>query len=71
MREVWSHWPGRIFLIVIFGSWILAHTVAQFLFESDTVLFGWMPSPIAVGIAIFIVWLVAFGIYLFKYWPYR
>ena len=71
MREVWSHWPGRIFLVVILGSWVLAHTVVQTLFERDTVLFGWMPSPIAVGIGIFIIWLVAFSIYLSRYWPYR
>jgi len=71
MREVWSHWPGRIFLVVVLGYWIFAHTALQFFFGPETVLFGWMPSPIAVGLSIFAVWLVAFVIYLSRYWPYR
>ena len=71
MREIWSHRPGQIFLAVVLGSWLLAHTAVQYLFESDTMLFGWMTSPIIVGVALMLLWLVAFWIYVFKYWPYR
>jgi len=71
MREILSHRPGKIFLVIVLGSWLLAHTAVQYLFEPDTMLFGWMTSPIIVGVALMIIWLVAFWIYIFKYWPYR
>ncbi len=72
MREIAGHWPGRIFLLVLLLSVVvMAVLVAQGITETDVLLFGWMTMPLVLGIGFILVWLVAYLIYFFHFWPYR
>ncbi|AFG37380.1 hypothetical protein [Spirochaeta africana] len=77
MREIAGHWPGRIFLLVLLASIIgMAVVVAQGHTETaegadPVLLFGWMTMPLVIGIVFVLVWLVAYLVYFFKFWPYR
>ncbi len=70
MREILKHTPGRIFLIVLFLSVVGMLFVTRY-FSSNILVFGWMTLPLAAGLVFIFVWLVAYLIYFFKYWPYR
>ena len=77
MTEMMGHWPGRIFLAVLLVSIIaLAGIVAQGHTETPTgeapfLLFGWMTMPLVIGVGFVLVWLIAYLVYFFKFWPYR
>lgn len=70
MREIFRHRPGRIFLIVLLISIIGILWIPKYFFE-PYIFFGWMPLPFLAGIIFALVWLVAYLIYFFKYWPFR
>ena len=70
MREILRHTPGRIFIGILFVSIVGMMFVARY-FSSSILVFGWMTLPLAAGIVFVIVWLVAYLVYFFKYWPYR
>jgi len=72
MREIAGHWPGRIFLLVLALSIIIMGVlVAAGFTEMQVLLFGWMTMPLVLGSAFVIIWLIAYLIYFFKFWPYR
>ena len=77
MLEMTSHKAGKIFLAVLVLSIIaMVVVVGMGLMETPEgsdpiVLFGWITMPLAVGIAFVLVWLVAYLVYFFKFWPYR
>lgn len=70
MREIGRHWPGRIFLIVLLLALIGMFIAPKFFFK-PVVVFGWMPLPYFVGVVFCLVWLVAYLVYFFRFWPYR
>lgn len=77
MREILEHKPGKIYLIVLVLSIIILIAVigAGFLStpegEEPILIFGWITLPLAAGIVFVLVWLIAYLVYFFKYWPYR
>ncbi len=72
MREIAGHWPGRIFLLVLALSIIVMSVlVASGLTEAPVLLFGWMTMPLVMGVVFVFVWLIAYLIYFFNFWPYR
>ncbi len=72
MREIAGHWPGRVFLLVLLISIIgMSVLVASGATESQFLLFGWMTMSLVLGVVFVIIWLIAYLIYFFKYWPYR
>ena len=70
MREILRHTPGRIFIAILFISIVGMMFVTRY-FSSSILVFGWITLPLAAGIVFVIVWLVAYLVYFFKYWPYR
>lgn len=70
MREIIRHTPGKIFLAVLFVSIAGMIFVARY-FTSKILVFGWITLPLAAGLIFVFVWLVAYLIYFFKFWPYR
>lgn len=70
MREILRHTPGRIFLIVLLLSVIGILWVPKYFFKPH-IYFGWLPLPFLAGILFVLVWLIAYLIYFFKYWPFR
>ena len=70
MREILRHTPGRIFIGILFVSIVGMMFVTRY-FNSSILVFGWITLPLAAGIVFVIVWLAAYLVYFFKYWPYR
>ena len=70
MREILKHTPGRIFIGILFVSIVGMMFVPRY-FSSNILVFGWITLPLAAGIVFVIIWLVAYLVYFFKYWPYR
>ena len=70
MREILKHTPGRIFIGILFVSIVGMMFVTRY-FSSGILVFGWITLPLAAGIVLMIVWLAAYLVYFFKYWPYR
>ena len=70
MREILKHTPGRIFLSILFLSIVGMLFIPRY-FSSKILVFGWMTLPLVAGLVFMFVWLVAYLIYFFKYWPYR
>ena len=72
MREIWQHTPGRIYLLVLLASIIgVLAVIAVGLLERKILLFGFVTMPLLVGAVFVIVWLIAYLIYFFRFWPYR
>jgi hypothetical protein len=77
MLEMKHHLPGKIFLLVLLLSIIAMFVVIGLgLMETPEggapiILFGWITMPLAAGIVFVLIWLVAYMIYFFKFWPYR
>jgi hypothetical protein len=76
MREITGHLAGKIFLLVLLVSVIvlLAFVATGAMEETASgpfLLFGWITAPLAAGVAFVLVWLVAYLIYFFKFWPFR
>jgi hypothetical protein len=72
MREITGHTPGKIFMWVLALSAIWYVFVLPFVLQNTTyLLFGWMPIVVFFYTLQTTLWLVAFGIYTTKYWPYR
>jgi hypothetical protein len=77
MREMLEHTPGRIYLLVLLlsivgvgvavGMGVLAIPEGG----RPILLFGWITMPLAVGILFVLVWLAAYLVYFFRYWPFR
>ncbi len=70
MREVFGHWPGRIFLLVLLLSVVGLFFVTS-LFSKPVIIMGWITLPFAAGVVFILVWLCAYLVYYFKYWPFR
>jgi len=72
MREIWNHRPGRVFLSVLALS-VLAMfaAIAMGLLERQVLVLGWMTMPLVAGVVFIAVWLVAYLVYFFRFWPYR
>jgi hypothetical protein len=70
MREIIRHTPGKIFLGVLFISIVGMLFVTRY-FTNKILIFGWMTLPIFAGFVMVAVWLIAYLIYFFKFWPYR
>ncbi len=70
MREVFGHWPGRIFLLVLLLSVVGLFFVTP-LFSKPVIIMGWITLPFAAGVVFILVWLCAYLVYYFKYWPFR
>lgn len=77
MREIAGHAAGRIFLAVLTLSIIaMFAAVSSGMMETapgeaPVLVFGWMTLPLVVGVLFVLVWLVAYLVYFFKFWPYR
>ena len=77
MREILEHKPGKIYLIVLVLSIVVLLVVigAGFMTTPEgaepVLIFGWITLPLAAGIVFVLVWLIAYLVYFFKYWPYR
>lgn len=41
------------------------------LFSRLAIIMGWISLPFAAGIIFLLIWLCAYLIYFFKYWPFR
>ncbi|NVM22598.1 MAG: hypothetical protein HWN68_12570 [Desulfobacterales bacterium] len=70
MREIFAHRAGRIFLCVLLLSVVGLLAVTP-LFSRPVIIMGWISLPFASGIIFLLVWLFAYLIYYFKYWPFR
>nr|HID60198.1 hypothetical protein [Desulfobacterales bacterium] len=70
MREIMNHRPGKIFLLVLLLATLSLLATTPFL-TIPVVLVGWITLPFAAGIAFILVWLMAYLIYFFRYWPFR
>jgi hypothetical protein len=70
MREIFSHGAGRIFLLVLLLA-VVGLIAATTFFSSPMTIFGWMSLPFVSGIVFLVIWLLAYFIYFFKYWPFR
>ena len=72
MREIWEHTPGRIYLVVLLLSVVgTIGVIVAGVLEKKVLLFGFMTMPLVVGASFVVVWLVAYLIYFFGFWPYR
>jgi hypothetical protein len=65
-----GHAPGKVFLAVLLVTVVGMLYVPTFFFE-PRLFFGWMTTPFVVGLVFLAVWLVAYLIYFFRYWPFR
>lgn len=70
MREIFGHKPGKVFIIILFASIIIMLYIPCYFFE-PTLYFGFITAPFLSGIILLAVWLVAYLIYFFLFWPYR
>jgi len=70
MREIFSHGPGRIFLLIL-ALTVLGLFAITPLFSRPIIIMGWMSLPFAAGIGFVLIWLCAYFVYFFKYWPFR
>ena len=70
MREMFKHNSGRVFVGVLFLSVVGMLFVTRY-FTRGIVVFGWITLPLLSGIIFVLVWLVAYLVYFFKFWPYR
>lgn len=70
LREVFAHRAGRIFLLVLFLSVVGLFAITP-LFSRPEIIMGWISLPFATGIIFLLIWLCAYLIYFFKYWPFR
>ena len=70
VREMLKHNSGRIFVGVLFLSIVGMLFITRF-FSQTILVFGWMTLPLFCGLIFVAVWLAAYLIYFFKFWPYR
>jgi hypothetical protein len=70
MREVFSHRAGRFFLVVLVLT-VLGLFAVTPLFSKPIMIMGWISLPFAAGIVFIVIWLCAYLIYFFRYWPFR
>lgn len=77
MREISGHLAGKIFLAVLILSIVALLAIIAMGYmetapgEDPVIFFGWITAPLAAGIGFVLVWLVAYLVYFFKFWPYR
>jgi len=70
MREMVRHTAGRIFLCILLLSTLGMLYVPKYFFQ-ERIFFGCMTLPFLSGILFLLVWLVAYLVYFFFFWPYR
>ena len=70
MREILSHRAGRIFVLIL-ALTVLGLFAITPLFSKPLMIMGWMSLPFAAGIVFVLIWLCAYLIYFFRYWPFR
>ncbi len=71
MREMTKHTPGKLFLAVLVLSVLVIILILPFVVDGTAVFFGWLSFPLFSGILLILIWIVAFAVYLGKFWPYR
>lgn len=70
MREILGHRAGRMFLLVLLLAIVGLFAVTP-LFSMPVLIMGWISLPFAAGIVFLLIWLCAYLVYFFKYWPFR
>lgn len=70
MREIIKHRGGRIFLFILALTLVFILCVPNF-FTSDVLLWGFITLPFFSGTVLLLIWLVAYLVYFFFFWPYR
>ncbi|KPJ58823.1 MAG: hypothetical protein AMJ46_13475 [Latescibacteria bacterium DG_63] len=70
MREIVKHNAGRIYLGVLFATVVAMLYVTRY-FTRGILVGGIVPLPFFSGVCFLLIWLIAYLIYFFKYWPYR
>jgi len=70
LREAFGHRAGRIFLLVLLLAVAGLFAVTP-LFSKPVLIMGWVSLPFAAGIVFVLIWLFAYLVYFFKYWPFR
>ncbi len=69
---MFSHRPGRVFLAVLGLSIAgMLAAIAGGVMERTVLVLGWITMPLLAGILFVLVWLIAYLVYFFRYWPYR
>jgi hypothetical protein len=72
LREMWGHRAGRVFLAVLALSILGMFAAIGFgLMERSVLVFGWVTMPLLAGAVFIGIWLIAYLVYFFRYWPYR
>ena len=72
MREIWQHTPGKIYLLSLVASVVgVLVVIGSGLLEQKVLVLGFITMPLLVGVAFVVVWLIAYLIYFFRFWPYR
>lgn len=72
MREMLEHRAGRVFVAVLILSLLgMLAAIGFGLFERTVLLFGWITMPLLAGAVFILVWLGAYLVYFFRFWPYR
>ncbi len=72
MREMFEHRAGRIYLSMLLLSIIgMIGVIFSGVLEQKVLVFGFITLPLLVGIVFVLVWLAAYLVYFFKFWPYR
>lgn len=72
MREMFQHTAGRVYLLSLLLSVVgVIAAIAAGVLETKILLFGFVTMPLLVGALFVIVWLVAYLVYFFGFWPYR
>lgn len=70
MREIIGHKAGRVFLIILFISLIVMLYIPHVFFD-EFLFMGFITSPFLAGIVLLLIWLIAYLLYFFLFWPYR
>jgi hypothetical protein len=70
MREIAGHTAGRVFLAILLLSIIGMLYIPKYFFE-ERIFFGFVTLPFLSGIIFLLIWLVAYLVYFFFFWPYR
>jgi hypothetical protein len=72
MREMLQHTPGKVFLLVLLGSIVgMLAAILSGVMERTVLVLGFITMPLLAGILFVLIWLVAYLVYFFKFWPFR
>ena len=72
MREMLQHTPGKVFLLVLLVSIVgMLAAILSGVMERTVLVLGFITMPLLAGILFVLIWLVAYLVYFFKFWPFR